>query len=106
MASPEPGIERTWHAVAPNGTAEGAVTFRVGSPIRQPAGEYGVLVSFDPIEPQRTIFGVDERQAVSLGMQFLAARVSDLSARGWQFFWRKDGVRTTPDDLWRDRDAP
>ena len=45
---------------------------------REPAGEYGVLVSFDPIEPQRKIFGVDERQAVRLGMRFLAARVADL----------------------------
>jgi hypothetical protein len=105
MTSPQPCVERTWHAVAPNGTGEGAVTFRVGSPKREPAGEYGVVVSFDPIEPQRTIFGVDERQAVSLGMRFLAARVADLSERGWQFFWRKDGERASADDLWSDRDA-
>lgn len=105
MASPESGIERSWHAVAPNGTGEGAVTFRVGSPRREPAGEYAVVVSFDPIEPHRTIYGVDERQAISLGMRFLAARVADLSERGWQFFWRKNGERTTADDLWRDSDA-
>ena len=105
MASPESGIERTWHAVAPHGAGEGPVTFRVESPQQEATGEWGVLVSFDPIEPPRKIFGVDGRQALSLGKRFLASRAADLSERGWQFFWRKDGERTTADDLWNDGHA-
>ena len=92
-------IQRTWYAIAPDGT-EGPVTFQVGLPIEQPDGEWGVRVSLGDIEPTIPfIFGVDGWQAVVLGMRFISARVSDLSERGWHFFWVKGGDSAGPSDL-------
>ena len=93
-------IERTWHAVAPNGGGEGPVTFSVGMPRQEPGGEWGVLVSLGAIDgPPRKLFGEDGWQAVALGMRFVVARVTDLSERGWRFYWNKGGEPVGADDL-------
>ena len=100
MSFPESCIERTWYAVAPDGGGEGPVTFGVGMPRQEPGGEWSVLVSLGGIEPgPLKIFGMDGWQAVRLGMRFIAARLSDQSNRGWQFFWEKDGERASAEDL-------
>ena len=94
-----PAIERTWYAVAPAG--EGMwVTLSVGVPIRERGGEWSAVVSLGAIEPgARKIFGEDGWQAVALGVRFIAARVTDFSERGWQFFWREGGERASVEDI-------
>jgi hypothetical protein len=77
------------------------VTFRVGLPLQEPGGEWGVEVSLGGIEPSPgKIFGEDGWQAVALGMRFVAARVADLSERGWQFLWSKGGEPASAADLY------
>jgi hypothetical protein len=96
---PTPAIERTWHAIAPEGSSEGPVTFSVGPPQREPGGEWSVVVRLDTLDPTpRKIFGVDGWQATALGMQFVAAQVRGFSERGWQFFWSKGGDRAGTED--------
>ncbi|RJP71317.1 MAG: hypothetical protein C4535_02975 [Comamonadaceae bacterium] len=68
-------------------------------PIRRPTGEWGASVSLDGLESATTIFGEDGWQAVSLGMNFIASRVSDYEERGWQFHWTEGGERATAEDL-------
>ena len=99
MSSDSAAIDRTWYAVSPSGEGQ-SVTFGVGLPVQEPGGEWSVVVRLEPIEAgSRKIFGVDGWQAVALGMRFVAARVSDLSARGWNFFWTEGGEAASADDL-------
>jgi hypothetical protein len=92
-------IERKWFAVAPDG-AECEVLMQVGVPMREPSGDWIVMVNLAGLEHAAyKIFGIDSWQATALGMKFIASRVGDFSERGWKFFWERGGECASSEDL-------
>jgi hypothetical protein len=95
--------ERTWFAVAPDGT-EHEVVLRVGVPTLEPGGEWRAPVSLGALESRiHNIAGVDAWQAVTLAMRFAATRVSHFAEEGWLFYWDHGGDPASPSEL---ADAP
>ena len=91
--------ERTWLAVAPDGT-EHELVLRVGIPTQAPGGEWWSAVSLGVLESrEQRVAGVDAWQAVELAMRFIASRVGHFAADGWQFYWERDGEPAAPSDL-------
>ena len=92
--------ERTWFAVAPDGT-EHQVILRVGIPVLAPSGEWWAAVSLGALEPPRAqrIAGLDAWQAMHLAMRFVATRVGHFADDGWQFYWERGGERAAPSEL-------
>ena len=95
--------ERTWFAVAPDGT-EHDVVLRIGVPTCEPDGQWRATVSLGVLESRtHKIAGVDAWQAASLAMRFAATRVGHFAEDGWRFFWERGGELASPTDL---ADAP
>jgi len=91
--------ERTWFAIAPDGT-EHDVVLQVSAPTQQPDGGWSVSVSLGALEADvRNIFGVDSWQAISLGMRFAAMRANDFADNGWKFFWERGGDPASSSDI-------
>ena len=91
--------ERTWFAVAPDGT-EHDVVLRIDVPTLQPGGEWRAPLSLGALEPRaHNIAGVDAWQAVALAMQFAATRLGHFAEDGWQFYWDRGGEPATLAEL-------
>ena len=99
MDSTSSAAERTWFAVAPDGT-EHQASIRVGVPTLQPGGEWMSLVTLFPMESRaHRIAGVDSWQAVSLARQFAATRAGHFAEDGWRFYWERGGASAHPSEL-------
>ena len=99
MPSPIPFIERTWFAIAPDGT-EQDVAVRVEAPVQDPRGEWRALVSVGCLESRiHSIAGIDSWQAMGLAMNFAANRVCHFSENGWKFYWERGGDIASLADL-------
>ncbi|WP_139350605.1 hypothetical protein [Rhodanobacter sp. B04] len=91
--------ERTWFAVAPDGTEHDAV-LRIGVPTHAPGGEWRAVVSLRPMESRsHPIAGVDAWQATCLAIHFAATRVGHFAEDGWQFYWERGGKPASPEGL-------
>jgi hypothetical protein len=91
--------ERTWFAVAPDGS-EHDVVLRITAPTLQPGGEWRAPVSLGALEPHiHNIAGVDAWQAVSLAMRFAATRVGHFAENGWRFYWERGGELASSTEL-------
>lgn len=91
--------ERTWFAVAPDGT-EHEVVVSVGLPAKMERGEWRCVASVGCLEAAtHSIAGIDSWQAIGLAMSFAASRLSHFADKGWRFYWEREGELATPEDL-------
>lgn len=91
--------ERTWFAVAPDGT-EHDVVVSVGVPIKTERGEWRSVASVGCLEARtHSIAGIDAWQAIGLAMRFAADRLTHFADEGWQFYWERGGELATSEDL-------
>jgi hypothetical protein len=91
--------QRTWFAVAPDRT-EHELVLRVGVPERAASGEWWSAVSLGVLQPgESRIAGIDAWQALHLAMRFVATRIEDFAAGGWQFFWERNGESALPSEF-------
>lgn len=99
MTRPPLAAERTWFAVAPDGT-EHFVVLRIEAPTLQPGGEWLAPVSLGALEARaHNIAGADAWQAVALAMHFAATRVGHFAEDGWRFYWDRGGDQASPSEL-------
>jgi hypothetical protein len=100
LMSTEPvAVERTWFAVAPDGT-EHELVLRVYVPVVEADGVLRAHLSLGVLQ-ERThgIAGVDGWQAVTLAMKFAAFRLGHFIEDGWQFYWERGGEIASPSQL-------
>lgn len=91
--------ERTWFAIAPDGT-EHDVVVGVGLPTKADRGEWRCIASLGCLETHtHSIAGIDSWQAIGLAMSFAAGQLSRFTANGWRFYWERGGELATPEDL-------
>ena len=91
--------ERTWFAVASDGT-EHEVVVSIGVPAKADRGEWRCVASIGCLESaSHSIAGIDSWQAISLAMRFAASRLGHFAENGWQFYWERGGELATPEDL-------
>jgi hypothetical protein len=99
MNTPALAAERTWFAVAPDGT-ESEVTITVGIPTPGTHGGWSAAVSLGALEARtHSITGVDSWQAICLAMSFAATRVGHFAEDGWKFYWERGGDIASAEDL-------
>ena len=99
MLKPNIAAERTWFAIAPDGT-EHDVVISIGIPTAGERGEWRSLVDIGVLDSKaRAIAGIDSWQAICLAMSFAATRLSHFADDGWKFYWERGGDLATPEDL-------
>jgi len=99
MTSHTVAMERTWFAIAPDGT-EHDLKIWVGLPTQAPRGEWRSTVSLGALESRNhSIAGIDSWQAILLAMSFAATRVGHFAEDGWKFYWERGGDVASPGDL-------
>ncbi|MFG6414598.1 DUF6968 family protein [Roseateles sp. DC23W] len=91
--------ERTWFAVAPDGTEHDFV-ITIGVPVLGERGEWRSSVTMELVDPKaRSIAGMDSWQAIRLAMSFASTRLSHFAEQGWKFYWERGGELATAEDL-------
>lgn len=99
MLRPDLAAERTWFAVAPDGT-EHDLVIAIGVPVPGDRGEWRSSVTMELVDPKaRSIAGIDSWQALCLAMSFAATRLGHFADQGWKFYWERGGELATPEDL-------
>ncbi|MEQ1951878.1 hypothetical protein [Mesorhizobium sp. CN2-181] len=91
-------IERSWYALAPDGTGHELV-LRIMTPTLHPKGHWVAPTSLGVLEERiHDIAGIDGWQAVGLAMRFTARMIDHYEEKGWQFYWEQDGERLHSSD--------
>lgn len=99
MLSQVAAAERTWFAVAPDGS-EHDVVMRIGVPVEAPGGEWRAVVTLGVLESRsHEIAGIDAWQAVAEAMRFAATRVGHFVEDGWRLYWERGGEPVSPAEL-------
>jgi hypothetical protein len=92
-------VERTWFAVAPDGT-EHTLHLRIGVPEKGSRGEWTCEVWVGVLDPgSHTVVGVDSWQAIAEGIRHVQSVVRHFESRGWRYFWERGGEPASPSEL-------
>ena len=99
MPSPTIVADRSWFAIAPDGT-EHDVVMTVYLPYLGEGGEWRCPVTISRLELKPlAIAGIDSWQAIHLAMKFAATRLGHFADQGWKFYWERGGELAAREDL-------